>query len=249
MSPPELRRDKAYSRYAEAAPVGPEDTAELAKRYGKLVHLWARRYAGTSSGVIDWEDLVSVGMMGLIQAHKRFDASVGKPFEVYAEFRIKGAILDELRRVDPYSQPHRRKVRKLGAAISQLANELGREPDEGELAKFLDIPVEQVRELLQQSQALRFDGVEEIDRQGLARDIAVSGWNRTDLELALGRAIKTLDQRTQTILSLYYFEGLAMSEIANLLGVTEARISQLHTTAIKALRAEVATSRDEVSAR
>lgn len=250
MSPPELRRDKAYARFAkDEPPVAPEDTTELARRYGRLVHLWARRYAGTSSGVIDWEDLVSVGMMGLIQAHKRFDASVGKPFEVYAEFRIKGAILDELRRVDPYSQPHRRKVRKLSAAIQQLANELGRDPEEAELARFLDIPVEQVRELLQQSQSLRFDGVEEIDRHALARDIAVSGWNRTDLEIALSRAIKMLDKRTQTILSLYYFEGLAMSEIAGMLGVTEARISQLHSAAIKALRGEVATSRDERVAR
>jgi RNA polymerase sigma factor for flagellar operon FliA len=248
MSPPETRRDKAYARFAtDEAPVGPDDTAELAKRYGKLVHLWARRYAGTSSGVIDWEDLVSVGMMGLIQAHKRFDASVGKPFEVYAEFRIKGAILDELRRVDPYSQPHRRKVRKLSAAFQQLANELGRDPDEDELARFLNLTLEQVRELMQQSQALRFDGVEELDRHGLARDIAVSGWSRTDLEIALSRAIGLLDKRTQTILSLYYFEGLAMSEIANTLGVTEARISQLHTAAIKSLREQVATPRADTT--
>jgi len=248
MSPPETRRDKAYARFAtDEAPVGPDDTAELARRYGKLVHLWARRYAGTSSGVIDWEDLVSVGMMGLIQAHKRFDASVGKPFEVYAEFRIKGAILDELRRVDPYSQPHRRKVRKLAAAFQQLANELGRDPDESELAHFLNLSLDQVRELMQQSQALRFDGVEELDRHGLARDIAVSGWSRTDLEIALSRAIGLLDKRTQTILSLYYFEGLAMSEIANTLGVTEARISQLHTAAIKSLREQVATPRADTT--
>jgi RNA polymerase sigma factor for flagellar operon FliA len=242
MNPPETsKRARAYARYKDEAPVGPDDTTELARRYGSLVHLWARRYAGTSSGVIDWEDLVSVGMMGLIQAHRRFDPSAGKPFEVYAEFRIKGAILDELRRVDPFSQPHRRKVRKLGTAIQQLTNELGREPQEAELALFLNLTLPQVRDLLNQAQALKFDGVEEIDRHALAKDIAVSGWSRTDLEIALSRAISLLDKRNQTILSLYYYEGLSMAEIADTLGVTEARISQLHSAAIKMLREAVAT--------
>lgn len=245
MSPHETRRNKAYAKFAsDPASVSDEDPAELTRRYGHIVNLWARRYAGTSSGVIDWEDLVSVGMMGLLQAQKRFDASVGKPFEVYAEFRIKGAILDELRRVDPYSQPQRRKVRKLASALHDLVHELGREPDEAEVANYLGISIEQVRELQSQAQALKFEGVEELDRHTLSNDIAVSGWSRADLEIGLARAISGLDKRTQTILSLYYTEGLAMSEVAELLGVTEARISQLHSAAIKALREAVGVSRE-----
>ncbi len=247
MSPHESRRNKAYAKFAsEGVAVSEEDPAELTKRYGHLVNLWARRYAGTSSGVIDWEDLVSVGMMGLLQAQKRFDSSVGKPFEVYAEFRIKGAILDELRRVDPYSQPQRRKVRKLNAALRDLSNELGREPDEAELAEFLGMSVAQVQELQTQAQALKFEAVEELDRHSLSNDIAVSGWSRADLEIGLARAISALDKRTQTILSLYYTEGLAMSEVAELLGVTEARISQLHSAAIRTLREAVATPRERL---
>ena len=92
---------------------------------------------------------------------------------------------------------------------------------------------------MEQSQSLKFQPVEEIDRHELSYDLAVSGWQRADLEIALTRAIGTLDKRNQTILSLYYVEGLAMSEIAEVLGVTEARISQLHSALIKQLREQL----------
>lgn len=243
MNPQVSRRERAYRRNAELPPVASDDISELMRRYAHLVHLWARRYAGTSTAVIGWEDLVSVGMMGLVQAHRRFDPSGGRPFEVYAEFRIKGAILDELRRVDLYSQPQRRKVRKVALALQQLTHELGREPTERELGQALDLSPAQVRELLEQTQSLKFDSVDVLDRHALAQDIAVSGWSRADLEIALSEAIAGLDKRTQTILSLYYFEGLSMAEIAESIGVTEARISQLHSAAIKELRAAVATQR------
>ena len=247
MSPPKpdpgtRQRERAYAQNRPPADAGPAtlDAAELARRYAHIVHVWARRYAGTSATVLDWHDLVSVGMMGLLQAAQRFDPSSGKPFETYAEFRIKGAMLDELRRVDPFSQPQRRKVRRLSRAMEELRNELGREPTEGELAQHLDLSIDQIRDLLTQLKQVHQEGVEDADRQSLSRDIAVSGWSRIDLRIALSRAISALDQRTQTILSLYYFEGLAMAEIAQTLGVTEARISQLHSAAIKELRLSVA---------
>lgn len=233
------RRQKAYAKFARSEapkPIGDDDYSELSKKYAYLVHRWARRYAGTSMAVIDWDDLVSVGIMGLIQAKQRFDPSSGKPFEVYAEFRIKGAILDELRRVDPFSQPLRRKVRRLTRAMEELTNELGREPSDTELSKCLGVPIEDVRRLLEQVQHLRQTSVDEIDRHSLSRDLAVSGWSRADLKVALAQSIKRLDARNQTILALYYFEGLSMAEIGKIIGVTEARVSQLHSGAVKALR-------------
>jgi len=242
MTPPATKRQRAYERNKDEPPVGPDDIAELMKRYSRLVHIWARRYAGTSTSVVGWEDLVSVGMMGLVQAHRRFDPTAGRPFEVYAEFRIKGAIIDELRRVDPFSQPHRRKVKQLNNAIQELTKELGREPEESELANFLKLSQTQIRELKEQSQSLKFQPVEEIDRHSLSYDIAVSGWQRADIEIALSRAIAELDKRKQTILSLYYMEGLTMAEIAEVVGLTEARISQLHTAAIKTLRESVTST-------
>ncbi|MCC6623446.1 MAG: FliA/WhiG family RNA polymerase sigma factor [Deltaproteobacteria bacterium] len=236
------QRERAYAQHRPPpTDDGPAslDPSELARRYSHIVHVWARRYAGTSAAVIDWHDLVSVGMMGLIQAAQRFDPSSGKPFETYAEFRVKGAMLDELRRVDPFSQPQRRKVRRLSRAMEELRNELGREPTEDELAQFLALPIEQIRELLTQLKQSHQEGVEDIDRHALSRELAVSGWSRADLHIALTSAISKLDKRNQTILALYYFEGLAMAEIAQLLKVTEARISQLHSAAIKELRVAV----------
>lgn len=238
---PASRRKRAYEQHAELPPIGPDDITELMTRYSYLVHIWARRYAGTSTSVIGWDDLVSVGMMGLIQAHRRYDPAAGRPFEVYAEFRIKGAIIDELRRVDPFSQPHRRKVKQLSTAVLELTRELGREPEEAELAHHLKLSPAQIRELKEQSQSLKFHPVEEIDRHSLSYDIAVSGWQRADIEIALTRAIGELDKRSQTIISLYYMEGLTMAEIAEILELTEARISQLHTAAIKMLREAVSS--------
>lgn len=242
MSDPSSQREKAYAKFRTMPEGGPAalSPSELAQRYASIVHVWARRYSGTSMAVLDWHDLVSVGMMGLIQAAQRFDPSSGKPFEKYAEFRVKGAMLDELRRVDPFSQPQRRKVRRLSRAMEELRNELGREPAEDELARFLELSIDTVRDLLSQLKQTHQEGVEDIDRHALTRDLAVSGWSRTDLHIALTRAIAALDTRTQTILSLYYFEGLAMAEIATILKVTEARISQLHSAAIKELRVAVA---------
>lgn len=230
------RRRRAYARFAQPEQPSAEEYAELAAKYAYLVHRWARRYAGTSAAVIDWDDLVSVGIMGLIQAKQRFDPSSGKPFEVYAEFRIKGAILDELRRVDPFSQPLRRKVRRLSRAVEELTNELGREPSEHELARVLDIPVADVRRLLEQVQHLRQTSVDEIDRHSIAKDLAISGWSRAELKAALSQALRRLDKRDQTIVALYYFEGLSMAEIGRTVGVTEARVSQLHSAALKQLR-------------
>jgi len=240
------RRARAYAKFKPAEE--PEDFAELARKYTYLVHRWARRYAGTSAAVVDWDDLVSVGMMGLIQASQRFDASSGKPFETYAEFRIKGAILDELRRVDPYSQPLRRKMRRVSRALEVLTHELRREPSEHELAEHLELPLEKTRELLTQLHSYRHAPVEEIDRHSLSRDLAVSGWSRTDLRVALSQAITALDERSQSILGMYYFKGLSMGEIGRTLGVTEARISQLHSAAIRTLRAAV-EERNKGSAR
>ena len=233
------RRQRAYAKFARQEPapaISDEDYAELSRKYAYLVHRWARRYAGTSMAVIDWDDLVSVGIMGLIQAKQRYDPESGKPFEVYAEFRIKGAILDELRRVDPFSQPLRRKVRRLSRAIEELTNELGREPTDHELGLCLGIPLEDVQKLLEQVQHLRQTSVDELDRHSLARDLAISGWSRAELKVALSESIRRLDPRDQTVLGLYYFQGLSMGEIGRVIGVTEARVSQLHSGALRTLR-------------
>ncbi len=247
MSPPEDPRLRAYKRFREpGSPTTgtPTDVKELIARHAGLVRLWARRYASTNPAVLDWEDLVSVGTMGLIEAWSRWDASSGRPFEVYAEFRVKGAILDELRRVDPFSQLNRRRVRQLTATVERMTHELGREPDTTELAHHLGISEADVDELRALIRTLHTAPAEEADSTALAREVTISGWSRQELALALAQAIEQLDPRSRTILGLYYSEGLAMREIADILGVTEARVSQLNSAAIARLRTAIA-SRDD----
>ncbi len=229
---------KAYGRPAARRKTD-EDFAALAKKYAYLVHRWARRYANTSGGVVDWEDLVSVGLMGLLQAKMRYSPDSERPFETYAEFRIKGAILDELRRIDPMSQPMRRKVRVLARKIEELSHELGRPPSEQELAAALDLPLDKVQKLRRETQELRFTELTQANTQTLRNDLAVSGWSRAELKAALVESIRTLDKRSQTILNLYYFDGLTMRELGKVLDLTEARVSQLHKAAIKHLRSHL----------
>ncbi len=240
MSPVEDARVRAYGRFKEpsAAPQAPpRSVSEVIERHAGLVRLWARRYASTNPAVLDWEDLVSVGTMGLVDAWGRWDASSARPFEVYAEFRIKGAILDELRRVDPFSQLSRRRVRQLTATVERMTQALGREPDTVEVADQLGIREADVDELRALLRSLHTAPAEDADSVALARDITISGWSRQELALALQQAIGQLDTRSRTILGLYYSEGLAMREIAEILGVTEARVSQLNSAAIARLRA------------
>ncbi len=240
MSPPEDPRLRAYKRFREpgTADAGPPTTIEqVIERHAGLVRLWARRYASTNPAVLDWEDLVSVGTMGLVDAWSRWDPASEKPFEVYAEFRVKGAILDELRRVDPFSQLNRRRVRQLTATVERMTHELGREPDTTELAHDLGISEADVDDLRALLRSLHTAPAEEADSRALAREATISGWSRQELAIALAQAIEQLDPRSRTILGLYYSEGLAMREIADILGVTEARVSQLNSAAIGRLRA------------
>lgn len=240
MTNPTTNERKARIQRAYGRSVGrtknDEDFAELARKYSYLVHRWARRYAGTSGGIVDWEDLVSVGLMGLVQASMNYAPDSERPFGVYAEFRVKGAILDELRRIDPMSQPMRRKVRALGRKLEELSHELGREPTEQELGKALDLPLEKVQKLRRETQSLRFTEITSADTQELRNDMSVAGWDKAELKAALAQAIGTLDERSQIILNLYYFEGLTMRELGDVVSLTEARVSQLHKAAVKQLR-------------
>ena len=195
----------------------------------------ARRIARSTGGAIDVDDMFSVGIIGLIQAYHAYDPSGGRPFAVYAEYRIRGAMLDEMRRLDPMSQPMRKKTRKMDAAINQLSHALGRKPDEEELAAHLDIPIDELRRLSREIQQHRLVVYED----GRVDDFRLS-LNRAGLgpstKLALAQAIGSLPERLQQLLSLYYFQDLSLKEIGLTLDITEARVCQLHKKAVQLLR-------------
>jgi len=225
------KRDTAEGPTENLPPVD-----EIVKTHAHLVWRQARRFARTSGGVLDVDDLVSVGLMGLIQAHSTYDAAGGRAFGTYAEFRIRGAILDELRRFDPMSQPARRKARSYERSVATLANELGRQPDEDELAAFLEVSLQDLQKIRKDTQAVRFVTPDVAEFDDIREDLSRSTMNRSDLRVVLVDALSKLEERDQQVLALYYFHDLNLREIGEVLSVTEARVCQLHKAAVGNLR-------------
>lgn len=208
---------------------------EAVRKYAPLVWRQARRYARSYGGVINVDDLISVGFIGLLQALKSYKPEGGRAFEVFAEFRIRGAILDELRKFDPMSQPARKKQRQLEAAASRLATQLGRVPTEDELAEFMEVDLATLQGMRRELQAVRFVPEDDMG-EDLRASIAATETSQQSLRLLLVDGLTKLPERDQQVLALYYFHDLNLREIGEVLDVTEARVCQLHKAAVEKLR-------------
>ncbi len=214
-----------------------------------LVHFLLGRLGMTTDMGSDYEDLVHQGLLGLIDAVDRFDPHQGASFSTYASMRIRGKILDYLRASDWMSRSARQRVRSIQKAISNLWLELGREPEEEEIASSLGISAAEVQAGLRDSDRimLSLDSVVEVDQDGegslyeCVRDEKQA--DPADLLLEedqkehLISALKKLSEREQQILALYYYENLTLKDIGKVLGITESRVSQLHSRAIMNLKA------------
>lgn len=202
---------------------------------------------------IDLEDLVSAGVVGLIEASRSFDSTKEAQFKTFAKFRIRGAILDSLREVDWGSRLMRRRGREIADATSRLEAKLGRQPVEAEIAAEMNVDVDYLRKIVAQLDVLHITGQrvvatdsdsEMIDVIEAAPDL--DGPNPFDLCLTgemrthLAEAIGKLSEREQLILSLYYREELTMKEIAKVVGVALSRVSQIREAAVIKLRKSLA---------
>ncbi len=196
----------------------------------------SRRVARSTGGAIDADDLFSVGVIGLIQAHESYDSTGGRPFHVYAEYRIRGSMLDEMRRLDPMSQPMRKKSRTLERAVNALSHVLNRAPTEEELAEHMEMSLADVQQLRREVHQHRFVVYEDSRIDDLRISIAESGLAGPSGKVALADAISKLEERLQQILALYYFHDLSLKEIGKVLDITEARVCQLHKKAVVDLR-------------
>ncbi len=239
-SPQQVRQRlrSAYGRTSSQTqhPTGLSE-AEAITEHADLVRRVARRYARVTSAVLELDDLISVGMMGLLQAHKSYDSAGGKPFRTFAEFRIRGAILDELRRVDPLSQPQRRKLRKMESASRRLSHRLGREPEEDELADAMELSLSELQDMRTALQQVTFVRSESSDLDDIRIDLRASQLDRGSLRVMLVDAIRHLPERDQQVLALYYLHDLRLREIGEIFEVTEARVCQIHKQAVVRLRA------------
>ncbi len=202
----------------------------LADRYMSIVRRHAYRLARRLPSHVHVEDLMGAGFVGLADALNKYDRSGPDRFEAYADCRIRGAMLDELRSYDPLSRDLRDLNNRIVSAVRCLTAELGRPPEEIEIAQKLELPVAAFRERL-----LSDDATEAADHQLL----------RTERRERLSDAVGQLPERLQSLLRLYYEQDYTLREIGDMLGVTESRACQLHAEAIVRLRAAVMESEAE----
>jgi len=205
---------------------------------------------------VEQADLVSYGIFGLIDAIEKFDPARGFKFETYAISRIRGAILDELRSMDWVPRSVRAKGRAVERAFSKLEAELKRSPTDAELAEELDMTDQQLRQVLGQ---LSLTGVAALDEMlGDRNDANTLGdtladtndgpgqlFERSELSDQLASAIGRMPEREKLVLGLYYFENLTLAQIGEVLGVTESRVSQIHTKAVLQLRSRLQAAERE----
>jgi len=229
----------------------------LILQYAPLVKYVAGRVAVGLPQSVDQSDLVSYGIFGLIDAIEKFDLGRGYKFETYAISRIKGAILDELRSIDWVPRSVRAKARTVERAYQKLEAELHRSPSDDELAAELAMTNDQLQATLGQISFVGIAALDELligdrgDATTLGDTLADRGegpvavFEVTEMRHILARAINTMPEREKVVLTLYYYEGLTLAEIGQVLGVTESRVCQIHTKAVLHLRARVAAAERE----
>jgi RNA polymerase sigma factor for flagellar operon FliA len=228
----------------------------LILHYSPLVKYVAGRVAVGLPHNVEQSDLTSYGIFGLIDAIEKFDPSRGFKFETYAIARIKGAILDELRSIDWVPRSVRAKGRAVERAFSKLEATLKRSPTEAELAVELDMSDHQLQSVLGQLSLTGMAALDEMLGEGgdattLGDTIPDRGdgpgalLERSELRGQLAEAIERMPEREKVVLTLYYFENLTLSQIGEVLGVTESRVSQIHTKAVLQLRSRLQAAQRE----
>jgi RNA polymerase sigma factor for flagellar operon FliA len=249
--------------------VAPDDTNQLWRQYrlqkdqklrdrliltyAPLVKYVAGRLGSGLPAHVDEGDLVSYGLLGLISAIERYDPDRDVKFETYAIARIKGSIIDELRQMDWVPRSVRARAREIERAMTELEAKMGRAPTEEEIAKKLGVSQDDLQDSLLEISRTSIAALDELwtasssgdqvalidtieDTQGPEPQTALAA---TETREALGEAISRLPEREKLVVTLYYYEELTLREIGEVLGVTESRVSQLHTKAILRLKARL----------
>ena len=224
----------------------------LIMKYAPLVKTIVLRMAAKIPiDVADKEDLINVGIIGLMSALEKYDEKRNVQFETYAQFRIKGAVLDELRMRDWMPRSIRNKDLRVEKALRALQKRLGRAPSEQEVAKELDVTLDEYFTLLNELKGVSIvstedlppDYLERFDTEEVASSLEQGNpWQylaKKELQQGLKKAIDALPEKEKQVLSLYYYEELTMKEIGRVLDLTESRVCQIHAQAALRLRASV----------
>ncbi|HEY3438317.1 MAG TPA: RNA polymerase sigma factor WhiG [Actinotalea sp.] len=241
--------DSLWAVFKETADRGARE--RLILHYAPLVTMVAGRVGAGLPSTVEQADLVSYGMFGLIDAIEKYQTDRAVKFETYASSRIRGAIIDELRAIDWIPRSVRTKARAVDRAFAELEAELRRAPSEQEVADRLEIGVTELRAVFTQLSTVNVAALDDLIGAGSERGDSLSlldtledpgatdpagNVEAQETKLMLARAIERLGEREKIVLVLYYYENMTLAEIGRVLGVTESRISQMHTAAMLRLR-------------
>jgi RNA polymerase sigma factor for flagellar operon FliA len=239
---------------AYKAQAGAANADALVMRHAELVKRIAYHLAGRLPASVEVADLIQAGMLGLLEAASNYTADRGASFETYAGIRIRGAMLDALRKLDWAPRSVHRKARAAAAAVREIESEYGREARDNEIAQKMGVSLDDYHRIAQDAASCRItslDGADDDDDAPLGRvkddgadpfaDVSDSGFRA-----ALARAIQDLPERERLVMSLYYDDELNLKEIGAVLKVTESRVCQLHGQALVRLKARLVDWRDRV---
>lgn len=227
-----------------------EERQKLIEQYRPLIRFIAKKISIRLPANIDVEDLVSSGVIGLMDAIDKYDSTRDNKFKTYAEFRIRGSILDELRAQDWVPRSVRDKAKMLERVTADLESELGHPPVDTEIAERLGLTINEFYNLVNQVRPVNVLSIDEVanfssvDRKSFlnllqAESDPFSYLNVKSNNNTLKRIIEELPERQRIVLSLYYYEEFNLKKIGAILGVTESRVSQLHAQAIKRLKVKI----------
>ena len=247
---------EAKEKHSEVPPPLKE---QIVLEHTPLIRYIVNRIAVRLPSHIDLDDLHNTGVIGLMDAIEKYDPEKNCKFKTYAEFRIKGAILDQLRSLDWVPRSVRQKSRRLERAYGEVEQRLGHSASEDEVADSLGLQIDKFHELLNQVRGISLINLEEIrginsdgERAGTFADIVEDVHSEnpfatlklTEMKQVIASTIAMLPEKERLVVSLYYYEDLNMKEIGGILGITESRVCQIHTKAVLRLRAKLKSQID-----
>ena len=210
--------------------------------YLHIVKVIAARMYPAYKNLADHDDIMSCGTLALLNSIDRFDYTRDVKFETFASIRVRGAMIDYLRKQDWVPRTVRKSIKDIDAVYAELQNGLGREPSDEEVAEKLNMSADEYYEALSNGYSANILSLEELIADNAANVVPVSDdtpekeYENNELTGVMAKAIEDLSEKEKTIISLYYYEGLKAKQIANILEVSESRVSQLHSKALTKLK-------------
>jgi RNA polymerase sigma factor for flagellar operon FliA len=220
---------------------------DLLVHYAYLVKIIVSRLVPTHGRHAEYDDLINNGVIGLMDAIDKFEPGRMVKFETYASLRIRGEIIDSMRRQDWAPVSLRKKIKTVSAAINELEDRYGRPASEDEIAKHLGMDMPDLLKTLEDAQTLNILYIEELksggdsgrEPGGSDGDVVSASYEKQELKEIIAKLIETLPENERLVITLYYYEEMTMKEIAMTLGVTEPRVSQIHSKVLSKLRGKL----------